>query len=371
MQQPISENQAAIITLWYLVQHSLSTYYKLTDFFGHARNAITPANIAKWPLLKIHSSHIKRANKLNDAETQKILNLIFQSINTHCDFICTIDDDLYPTMLQPYNDKPPILFGQGNTALLNDPSIAIIGSRKSSKLGEKNSYDFSYYFAEKGYVVISGLAEGIDQAAHYGAVSHQKTIAVMATGIDITYPKHHDNLRRQILKNSGTIITEFLPQTKPLQFNFPRRNRLVSGMSISVVVIEAGLHSGSLGTAKIAAEQGKDVFATPGYIHDPLYEGCHELIREGATLIFHPEQVIEDSHFAFVIPNHQTTSIDEKDSTIPSHLKKLYNDLSWHAQGIDELSEKVTTPIAQLTAELMELELLGLCIHQSGKYLRG
>ena len=156
------------------------------------------------------------------------------------------------------------------------------------------AYDFAYYLAEKGFYICSGLAEGIDAAAHQGGLKYQRTIAVMGTGLDLTYPSQHQTLRTQILENNGCIITEFLPHTPPLQHNFPRRNRIVSALSLGVVVAEAALKSGSLGTAKSAAEQGKIIFAIPGHIYSEHHQGCHQLIREGAILVDHPEQIIED-----------------------------------------------------------------------------
>lgn len=158
----------------------------------------------------------------------------------------------------------------------------------------KPAPDFAYYLSEQGFFINSGLAQGIDEAAHQGALQHQRTIAVMGTGLDSTYPSAHHSLRQKIVESGGAVITEFLPQTKPLQQHFPRRNRIVSGLSLGVIVAEASLNSGSLITAKLAAEQGKLIFAIPGHIYSEFHQGCHQLIREGAILVDHPEQVIED-----------------------------------------------------------------------------
>lgn len=371
MLNPITSHQVAIIKLWHLVNHSLTTYYKLIEHFGSADYALLPSNIVKWSMLGIHASHIKRASQFSDLEVQHHLDSIIEKTIQYCDFVCTPADSTYPHQLQNYADKPPILFGQGNIQLLNTPSIAIIGSRKATKYGEKNGYDFAYYLSEKGFTVISGLAEGIDQAAHLGAISHHNTVAIMATGIDQTYPKHHQKLRQKILETGNTIITEFLPGTKPLQHHFPRRNRLVSGMSLGVVVVESRLPSGSLGTAKCAANQGKTVFAIPGNIHDKVYEGCHELIREGATLVFHPQQIIEDLSFSFGTIS-QTSEIhsSHEDIFIPVHLKNLYEQLSWQGQDLDQIASSLSLSTAEITAQLMELELLELCIQHAGQYSR-
>ena len=178
------------------------------------------------------------------------------------------------------------------------------------------------------------------------------------------------SLAKQIAQ-SGAIITEFLPTTLPLQQHFPRRNRIVSGLSLGVLVVEAALKSGSLITANEAANQGKMVFAIPGHIYSEYHQGCHQLIREGAVLVDHPEQIIED----LALPTHWQTQQHTKDaveqhSTLPPHLISLYQNLDWIGQDLDLLSQRYPAPIPEITSQLMELELLGLCIQQGGRYLR-
>jgi len=280
--------------------------------------------------------------------------------------------------------------------------IAIVGSRKASPHGRQVAYDFAYYLSEQGFFINSGLAQGIDEAAHQGALQHQRTIAVMGTGLDSTYPSAHHSLRQQIVESGGAVITEFLPHTKPLQQHFPRRNRIVSGLSLGVIVAEASLKSGSLITAKLAAEQGKLIFAIPGHIYSEFHQGCHQLIREGAILVDHPEQVIEDlalptqwqyqqnqmatkpdqvttASIRAESPTPQTettllsTTTKTTDTTtphIPEHLLTLYQQLDWVGQSIDYLAQQLNLDIATLTSALMELELMGFCLQQSGLYLR-
>ena len=237
------------------------------------------------------------------------------------------------------------------------------------------AYDFAYYLSEKGFFINSGLAQGIDEAAHQGGLKHQRTIAVMGTGLDLTYPTTHQGLRDQILQQHGTIISEFLPQTKPLQQHFPRRNRIVSGLSLGVIVAEATLDSGSLITAKLAAEQGKTVFAIPGHIYSEFHQGCHQLIREGAILVDHPEQVIEDLALPTQWLSQQQATLSATASaaahpTLPEHLLALYSQLDWVGKNMDQLASELQQETAHLTAQLMELELLGMAMQQSGLYLR-
>jgi len=236
------------------------------------------------------------------------------------------------------------------------------------------AYDFAYYLSEQGFYINSGLAEGIDKVAHQAALQHQRTIAVIGTGLDQTYPAANQPLREQILNAGGTVITEFLPGTPPLQQNFPRRNRIVSGLSLGVIVAEAALKSGSLITAKWASEQGKTVFAIPGHIYSEHHKGCHQLIRDGAILIDHPQQVIEDLALATQWQAAEQGMLLEpaeaEQIETPSHLIALYNQLDWVGQTLDQLSEQLQQDIAGITAQLMELELMGLSTQQAGMFLR-
>ena len=372
----LSATQIETITLWYLVQHSLSSFYKLEQRFGSIHQAIDPQNFPQWSALALHKSHLQRLSEFQTAIGQQKFQTLLQDIQKNSDFILTRDHPDYPPQLRPYADKPPILFGQGDAKALSQAQIAIVGSRKPSAHGRQVAYDFAYYLSEKGFYIGSGLAQGIDEAAHQGALRQHKTIAVMGTGLEQTYPTQHQALRQQILAHSGTVITEFLPGTPPLQHHFPRRNRIVSALSLGVVVAEAALKSGSLITAKLAAEQGKLVFAIPGHIYSEHHQGCHQLIREGAILVDHPEQVLEDLALPTQWQNQQqieqSKSVPELEVQIelPTHLAPLYTQLDWVGQNIDELIAKLRLDISTLTSQLMELELLGLCIQQAGLYLR-
>lgn len=374
MLNAISEHHLQHIQLWYLVQHSLSSYQKLLSFFGSAASATEPRNLKRWSELALHKSHLQRAETFLSPQGQVNFEACLTKIKQHTDFILLDTDEHYPTQLMPYADRPPILFGKGSYQNLSQPQIAIVGSRKASPHGKQVAYDFAYYLSEKGFFITSGLAHGIDEAAHLGSIKHKRGIAVVGTGLDQVYPSQHQQLQQQILQNSGTVISEFLPETKPLQHHFPRRNRIVSGLSLGVLVAEATLNSGSLITAKAAAEQGKVTFAIPGHIYSEFHQGCHVLIREGAILVDHPEQIIED----LALPtqwqcnqlNTDSSEVSDTQPDIPAHLFKLYQQLDWIGQDLDQLAQKLQLETADLTSALMELELLGLALQQSGLYLR-
>nr|WP_254843801.1 MULTISPECIES: DNA-processing protein DprA [Pseudomonas] len=196
------------------------------------------------------------------------------------------DDADYPALLAELNDAPPLLFVAGDRALFEQPQLAIVGSRRASKPGLDTAHAFARSLAAAGFVITSGLALGIDGAAHRGALAATgKTIAVLGTGLQCVYPPRHRQLAVDIVAQGGALVSELPLDCAPLAGNFPRRNRLISGLSVGVLVVEASPSSGSLITAKLAAEQGREVYAIPGSIHHPGARGCHQLIRDGAALV--------------------------------------------------------------------------------------
>ena len=211
--------------------------------------------------------------------------------------VLTLADDAYPRTLLDIADPPVLLYVKGDPALLQRPAIALVGARSATAQGEANAAAFAQSLAEAGLAIVSGLALGVDAAAHRGALAAGAdgggTVAVIGTGIDRIYPARNAALAREIA-TSGAIVSEFPLGTPPLQHNFPRRNRIIAGLSQGVLVVEAALNSGSLITARLATESGREVFAIPGSIHSPLSRGCHRLIREGAKLVETAEDVIEE-----------------------------------------------------------------------------
>jgi DNA processing protein len=207
--------------------------------------------------------------------------------------LLTLHDPTYPPLLAQIPDPPPLLYVQGEPELLQRPQLAIVGSRNPTASGIANAKDFAAYLAGAGLTITSGLAIGIDGAAHQGAMSSGPSIAVTGTGLDRVYPAAHRNLAHELVKH-GALVSEYPPGTPPKAENFPRRNRIISGLSVGVLVVEATLHSGSLITARLALEQGREVFAIPGSIHNPQTRGCHRLIREGAKLVESARDIFEE-----------------------------------------------------------------------------
>ncbi len=214
------------------------------------------------------------------------------SSNNH--FIITFDDKTYPSLLKQIDSPPPVLFVQGNVHLLQDPQLAIVGSRNPTQGGRDNAYEFAKHLGRNGLCITSGLALGVDGFSHKGALDgHAPTISVVATGLDRVYPARHRDLAHAI-SQQGALVSEHTIGTPVRAQNFPRRNRIISGLSVGTLVIEAAIKSGSLITARYANEQGREVFAIPGSIHNPLARGCHQLIRQGAKLVETAEHILEE-----------------------------------------------------------------------------
>lgn len=228
---------------------------------------------------------------LADCRRDDILRSL-EWLSTDNHFLITLADEGYPRMLLQCADPPPMLFVAGNPGLLSHEAIAIVGSRNATPQGRENSRSFATALARGGLTVVSGLALGIDTAAHQGAIAEPgSTVAVLGSGADIVYPRANAGLAAQIAAH-GALVSEFPLGTQPVASNFPRRNRIISGLCRGCLVVEAALASGSLITARIASEQGRDVFAIPGSIHSPFARGCHSLIKQGAKLVETADDVL-------------------------------------------------------------------------------
>jgi DNA processing protein len=272
----------------------------------------------------------------------------------------------YPEMLRQVEDAPPVLWVRGNPAILHQPCIGIVGARNASLNGKKFAKKLSADLADAGFVVVSGLARGIDGAAHEGALSTGLTAAVVASGVDVVYPPEHRPLYQKILK-SGVVISELAPATEPQAGHFPRRNRIISGLSRGVIVVEATLKSGSLITARQALDQGREVFAVPGSPLDPRSEGPNSLIRDGAALVRSIDDILEltgrpekkDSELNQIDrSDSQDTEIYEE--TDISALKgRVLAALDATPVSVDELVRQCQVSAPSLTTLLLEMELEG------------
>lgn len=283
-----------------------------------------------------------------------------QAIKTLC-----LGSEDYPQLLAEISAPPVVLFIKGSLEKLALPQIAVVGSRRSTAQGVRLAFSFAKELGEAGFGITSGLALGIDGAAHNGAIAAgAQTLAVMGTGIDQVYPARHKPLAEQILATGGALISEFMLGSPPKPEHFPRRNRIVTGLSLGVLVVEAGLKSGSLISARLAAEQGRAVCALPGSIRSPVAAGCNQLIREGATLVTSPEQVVEQLApllgFQHDICQErfsagETQPVSEQQA---SH-SWLLNIMGFDPYTVDQLCDLSGRTASEVTAVLAELELAG------------
>ena len=284
----------------------------------------------------------------------------------------------YPALLKEIPDAPLILYGQGDWALLQQPQIAIVGSRNMTPQGAENARCFAQYFTQHGFVVTSGLAIGIDTEAHRGALAGTgKTIAVMATGVDTIYPARNHRLAHHI-KESGLLLTEWPLGVGPKPAHFPQRNRIISGLSVAVLVVEATEASGTLVTAKLALEQGREVFAIPGSIHSPVSRGCHRLIKDGATLVEKASDVVDE--LSSLLAFHQQNALKQSlltDSSMDTLSDNNNNETCWllAAMGFDfcnieELIIRSGRSLADVQSRLLLLEMDGKVVNNMGQYQR-
>ena len=270
--------------------------------------------------------------------------------------LLTLADSDYPQALLTTADPPIVLFAVGRLDLLNRPAVAIVGSRNATQQGMANAEGFATALARAGVTVVSGLALGIDAAAHRGALaagSDASTVAVVGTGVDVAYPSSNRALTQQI-RAGGLVISEFPLRTPAIAHNFPRRNRVIAGLAKGVLVVEAALRSGSLITARLAAEAGREVFAIPGSIHSPLSKGCHRLIRDGAKLVESAQDVLED----LGLPSSGATKKSREPAVETDDEQDMLLALIGHDPvDLDTLARRSGRPAGELAAALLELEL--------------
>ncbi len=271
--------------------------------------------------------------------------------------VVTLADEAYPRALLEVSDPPPLLYVAGRAELLNRPALAIVGSRNATAQGESNAEAFAKALSESGLTIVSGLALGIDAAAHRGGLAGPgSTIAVLGTGIDVAYPKRNSPLAEEIARR-GALVSEFALGTPPAAYNFPRRNRLISGLSRGCLVVEAAAASGSLITARSAVDQGREVFAIPGSIHSPLAKGCHALIKSGAKLVESAEDVLAELS-GFGTPTRERAA-PRPDGAAPENEAGLLAHMGYDPVAVDALCTRAGLSPEQVSSELLRLELEG------------
>lgn len=356
-------------------EYWLATMEKLSDrkkylLREHMKSAkavyyIEETKLQKLPFLNEKDCHtIKQARKDLD---------IYASYAASCKqgirFITVFSPD-YPKRLKELPDKPYALFMKGSLPKEEACSVAMVGARRCTPYGEKHSYEFARRLSECGVQIISGLARGIDGMGHRGALmGNGKTFAVMGNGVDICYPREHIGLYEDILSCGGGIISEFPPGTPPQGYHFPRRNRIISGLSDAVLVMEAKEKSGSLITADAGLEQGKDVYALPGPVDSALSGGCNKLIAQGAGVLLSPEWLLEELGIS---SNDISGKISQKSTETKKVLETkenmVYSSVCLHPKSVNELIEETRLPAKEVLGCLAALEIEGAIRQVSKNY---
>lgn len=296
--------------------------------------------------------------------SQQAEQIIEQAMQNKVHIIC-LGDESYPSLLSEIHQPPWVLYAKGQLDLLNSAQLAVVGARKASPLAQKTAEQWCQALAQAGITITSGLALGIDICAHQGALqSSGKTVAVLAHGLDEIYPAKHQVFAEHIIEQ-GLLLTEFAFATPPRREFFPQRNRLISGLSLAVWVVEAALKSGSLITARYAMEQGRDVLATPGAVNNGMAKGCHYLIKQGAQLVDSCEDILQ----ALALPLSFVLAHEEKEQPLISETaQRVLAAMSGTLTHINELVQESGLSVEVLASELIMLELAGKVANQAGYY---
>jgi DNA processing protein len=290
---------------------------------------------------------------LDSARVRELMSRALDWAAADAHHIVTLADEEYPRALLETSDPPALLYVHGRLELLRSPALAIVGSRNASAQGESNAWQFAKALSEAGLTIVSGLALGIDAAAHRGGLAGPgSTVAVLGTGIDVVYPTRNAELAAEIAEK-GALVSEFALGTPAIAHNFPRRNRLISGLARGCLVVEAALASGSLITARCAADQGREVYAIPGSIHSPLAKGCHALIKSGAKLVESAEDVLSE------LSGFQQSGSANTSAAPPAADAGLLAVMGHDPVDVDSLCTRAGLTAEQVAAQLLRLELDG------------
>lgn len=332
---------------WLILAHAhvrVGELQQLLEFFGDVESATSQprSRLAETGLSEEKYNAIASPDK-------RVVDKAMAWLDHDTHHLVAWGENNYPELFAQIPGPPLLLYVNGDIDALHLPSLAIVGSRNPTEGGNRNARDFAKYLASHGFSIVSGLAQGIDAAAHQGALDvGGRTVAFVGNGIDRVYPAGNRKLAHSIAE-SGALVSEYPLGAPPERWHFPERNRLISGLSLGTLVVEAARRSGSLITARLAAEQGREVFALPGSIHNPLARGCHELIRQGAKLVETAADIVTELR---PLTKHMLETVDDDYSRLRKHL-------SFDPTGIDELGRQSGLTIEQLSSMLLILELHG------------
>lgn len=370
-----------VLLLQRLPETGSATYWRLLDEFPNLSTAMeAPIDVLSELLSSAACDALLQYRELG--ENSPVMQRVRRDLawlkerNIH---LLDTHTEHYPKVLREIRRAPPLLYVWGDPSVLSLPQIAVVGSRSPTPGGRDNAHQFSRELASQGITITSGLALGVDIAAHTGALSvGGRTIAVLGTGIDQIYPQRHAQTAQEIVANKGAVVTEFPLGSPPTPANFPQRNRIISGMSFGVLVIEAAIKSGSLITARYALQQNREVFAIPGSIHNPLSRGCHSLIKDGAKLVESAKDVIDEIQ-GFLSLKWQELDKDPTQMALKvaeelvdsEHEDAILEHIGHDPVSLDVLMKRTGLDAGELMAALLTMEVKGLVGNMGSGYARG
>jgi DNA processing protein len=380
-----------VLSLYFTKGVGAAFLRRLLDKYMRATPSCFPDNpqIAALSSTEAELLAVKRALK-PDRALNLLLDQTWQWLQEQGNHVVLSSDHVYPAMLREIPDYPPVIFTKGNIQVLRRPMLAIVGSRSCSAYGRAVAYRLAAELSDKGLVICSGLASGIDTQAHLAALdSKGATVAVLGNGLGSVYPASNKSLAERIVSQgfpeTGAILSELPLDAGPVAEHFPQRNRIISGLSLGVCVVEANMRSGSLITARLALEQNREIFSVPGSINSPGSRGCHKLLRQGAILtenaqdIFEHIQFICQAQLSMCYPEYKITAgagtpgqqgACGKSIEIPSGGEQLYNELSQDGVSIETLMLRTGLDFPELSEKLLHMEVCGLVSHSSSRWWR-
>lgn len=359
------DQQLALVALNKIRQLGPVTIHRLLTKFKSAEKVFNQSSQALKSIPYINDNLVKL---IQQADWKKSAELELKTAKDKQCQILTFDQPAYPDQLKKIDDPPPVIYMKGTLDSQDHSALAVVGSRRPTDYGKKVTRVLVKALVRHQLTIVSGLAYGIDYLAHQATLENNgRTIAVLAHGLDQIYPRAHTKMFDQIIRQ-GAVISEFPFGYPALAHNFPRRNRIISGLAQSVLVIEAKMRSGALITARWAAEQGRDVFAVPGSVFSVLSQGCHQLINDGAKLVTTAEDVLEEVILPKKHQEKRSSSLAVPSGTWSDLELAILNLLQEEAYHIDQLSVKLQKPINELFANLLTLEMKGVIIAQPGQY---
>jgi len=366
-------SQEAELRSWLALSHINISSQKLAQFFEQYSSITQLFELSEKQLVQLGFRQGLKA-RLEAIDEATIDNNLawFDSDNKH---LIPFTSNDYPDFLRQIDSAPKLLFVQGNKALLKQHQIAIVGSRNPSPQGKNNAAEFAKTLARAGAVIISGMALGVDGYAHQAVLDEKlPTIAVAGTGLDRVYPAKHKDMAQQIVEH-GALVSEFALGTGVRATHFPARNRIISGMSLGTLVVEAAIKSGSLITARLAMEQGREVFAIPGSIHNPLARGCHYLIKQGVKLVETAEEIIEELGAlamwqSDLLSGQEGAENETQDFEIDEEYQELLSHIDYDATPMDKIIERSGLEIDVVSHMLLLLELNDHIVSVAGGYQR-